>query len=553
MMLLQKRRHAGLGAGSMVETTELEETLAGWMDRHSTPGLAAAIVVDGEIVLLRGYGRTSVDESAAPVTGTTLFRILSTTKMLVGTAVMRLAERGTLELDAPISRYLPWLHLSRAGLEDHISLRHLLSHTSGLCTFPGDFTSRDADGLDVWAHEYLPSYPVLTPPGQVWLYSNAGLSLAAYVAQCVTATPFPHLMQEQLFAPLGMEHTTFDPLVALTYPCAQGHTRRPDGGWMVDHQFVQNTAWDPAGGALSCVQDLAQVALLYLHHGTVGNQRLLSAETIALMQTPQVKYWTRDEEGYGLTWATFEYKGQALVRHNGGGVSSFQSIFILAPTQNAGLVVLANGGLQSELVHELLDAMLAPPALESPPVVPAGFKADWPAYCGTYLGPYTGLVAVEVEGKQLCLTKNGSRYVLEPHCQRHYLGRADGSLEFISVGFPAHRNPADLADFIVVDDSPCERLASPPGPTTDPESWARFVGNYELPADTLMPERTLHMDMEGQTLFLTFRAERMRCLPISATTFACDAGLITFLETANSFILEFQRTMQARRVSTQEG
>ena len=537
----------------MVETRELEETLAGWLDRHRTPGLAAAIVVDGEIVLLRGYGRTSVDEDAALVTETTLFRILSTTKMLVGTVVMRLVEQGTLALDAPISQYLPWLHLSRAGLEDQVTLRHLLSHTSGLCTFPGDFTSRDPDSLDVWAHEYLPRYPVLTPPGQVWLYSNTGLSLAAYVAQTVAATPFAHLMQELLFVPLGMERTTFDPLVALTYPCAQGHTRRSDGGWEVDHQFVQNTAWDPAGGALSCVQDLAQVALMYLHHGTVGNQRLLSAETIALMQTPQVKYWTRDEEGYGLAWATYEYKGQALVRHNGGGVSSFQSVFILAPTQNAGLVLLANGELEGELVHELLDAVLAPPVLESLPVLPAGFEADWPAYRGTYLGPYTGLVDVEVEGEHLCVTKNGVRYELEPHCLHHYLGKAEDGLEVISVGFPAHRSPAGLAEFIVVDDSPCERLASSPEPTANPESWARFVGSYELPAGTLMPERILGVDMEGQTLFFTFRAQRMRCLPISATIFACDAGLITFLEAANGFILEFQRTMQARRVPIQEG
>jgi CubicO group peptidase (beta-lactamase class C family) len=537
----------------MVETRKLEDILAAWMDRHTTPGLAVAIVLNADVVLLRGYGRTGVDEGAALVTETTLFRILSTTKMLVGTVVMRLVERGALALDTPISQYLPWLHLSRAGLEDRIALRHLLSHTSGLCTFPGDFTSRDPDGLDVWAHEYLPRYPVLTPPGQVWLYSNSGLSLAAYVAQSVTETPFAHLMDELLFAPLDMDHTTFDPLVALTYPCAQGHRRSPDGAWEVDHQFVQNTAWDPAGGALSCVQDLSQVALLYLRHGALGAQRLLSAETIALMQTPHVKSWTRDEDGYGLTWATYEHKGQTLVRHNGGGVSSFQSVFILAPTQDMGLVLLANGGLTGELVRELLDAALEAPAQEPHPALPAGFEADWPAFCGTYLGPYTGMVVVEMEGKRLSLTRNGTRYALEPHCERHYLGTANDSLDVISVGFPAGRSPADRAEFVVVDDSPCERLASPPALTADPESWSRFVGSYELPLGTMMPERSLHVDAEGQTLFLTFRAQRMRCLPVSAMTFACDAGVIAFRETLGEIVLEFQQTMQARRTSNLEG
>jgi CubicO group peptidase (beta-lactamase class C family) len=473
--------------------------------------------------------------------------------MLVGTVVMRLVEQGTLALDAPISQYLPWLHLSSPGLEDRIALRHLLSHTSGLCSFPRDFTSRDPDGLDVWAHEYQPKYPALTPPSRIWLYSNAGLSLAAYVAQTVTATPFARLMDELLFAPLDMDHTTFDPLVALTYPCAQGHQRRPDGAWEVDHQVIQNTAWDPAGGALSRVQDLSRVALLYLRHGALDTRPLLSSETIALMQTPLVKSWTRDEEGYGLTWATYEYKGHTLVRHNGGGVSSFQSVFILAPAQDAGLVLLANGGLTGELIRELLDVILEPPAQAPRPVLPAGFEADWPAFCGTYLGPYTGLVVVEMAGKRLSLSRNGTRYLLEPHCQRHYLGKSEDGLEVISVGFPAQGGPADRAEFVVVDDSPCERLASLPALTADPESWRRFVSSYELPAETLTPGRALHVDVEGQTLFLTFRAQRMRCLPLSATTFACDDGVMAFHETADGIVLEFQQTMQARRIPTGDG
>jgi CubicO group peptidase (beta-lactamase class C family) len=506
------------------------------------------MVVESRIALLRGYGRTSVEEGAASVSETTLFRIASTTKLLVGTVVMRLVEQGALALDAPMSSYLPWLRLSQVGLEDQITLRHLLSHTSGLCHFPADFTSRDPDGLEVWAHERLPRYPALTPPGQVWLYSNAGLSLAAYVAQSVTGTPFPLLMQELLFAPLGMEHTTFDPLVALTYPCALGHTRRADGGWEVDHQFVQNTAWDPAGGALSCVQDLAQIALLYLRHGVGSKQRLLTAETIQLMQTPQVKTWTRDEGAYGLTWATTEYKGHALARHNGGGVSSYQSVFVLAPSENVGVVLLANGGLKAELVEALLDAVLPPAGGESQPTLPPNEEADWPAYCGTFLGPYTGLVVVGVEDERLRLTKNGRRYILEPHCHRHYLGTADGGPEVVSVGFPTSKGGAQRAEFVVVDDSPCQRLTSPPVVNADPTRWTRFAGAYELPGGSLMPERRLDVEVEGDVLIFQRGTQRMRCLPLAGTAFACDAGVLTFLDTTDGIILEVQQTVQARRL-----
>jgi CubicO group peptidase (beta-lactamase class C family) len=531
----------------MLETPQLEEVMTAWMDRHRAPGLAAAVIADGRIILMRGFGSTTVEEGAAPVSSTTLFSILSTTKMLTGTALMRLVEQGVLRLDTPVSTYLPWLRLSQPELEDRITLRHLLSHTSGLCHFPADFSSRDPDGLEVWAHEYLPSYPVLTPPGQVWLYSNAGLCLAACIGQVVTATPFPSLMQELLFEPLEMSHTTFDPLVALTFPCAQGHFRRNEE-WVVDHQFVQNTAWDPAGGALSCVQDLTQVALLYLHNGTYRNQRLLSPDTVQLMQSPQVRYWTRDEGGYGLTWATSLYRGCPLVRHNGGGVSSFQSVFILVPSQECALLLLANGGRVVELVPEILDTLLTLPAEAPPPAVPPAYAAAWPSYVGSYLGPYTGLVAVDMVQQELWLTRNGRRFRLEPHCPRHYLGQAEEGPELISVGFPASGSSGTPSDFVVVDDSPCQRVAPGQLCAPDPERWASYGGRYELPGGPLMLVRDLLVEVEDTTLYLTYGTQRMPCLPLTPTTFACDAGVLAFQSTAEGVFLEFQRTMLARHV-----
>jgi CubicO group peptidase (beta-lactamase class C family) len=523
----------------MLEPAQLEEVITAWMDRHRAPGLAAAVISRGQLVTMRGFGSTSVEEGAAPVTPTTVFRALSTTKMLTGTAIMRLVEQSTLGLDTPISTYLPWLRLSQPGLEDRISLRHLLSHTSGLCHFPADFSSRDPDGLDVWAHEYLPRYPVLTPPDRVWLYSNAGLCLAAYIAQVVTSTPFASLMWELL--------TTFDPLVALTYPCAQGHFRQNED-WIVDHQFVQNTALDPAFGALSCVQDLAQVALLYLQNGMYRDQRLLSPDTIQLMHSPQVRCWTRDEGGYGLTWATAMYRGCPLLRHNGGGVSSFQSVFILAPSEGSALLLLANGGRVIELVPQLLDRILTLPAEAIPPVLPADFASDWPSYRGTYLGPYTGLVTVDTAEHELWLTRTGTRYRLEPHCPRHYLGESEDSPEVVSVGFPARELTGAPSDFVVVDDSPCQRLATVPTCAPDPKRWAAYVGRYELPGGPLMLVRDLLVEVEGTSLYLTYGTQQMPCLPLTPTTFACDAGVIDFQSTAEGTFLEFQRTMLARPV-----
>lgn len=253
----------------------IEQHMRAWIETYRIPGVAVAVVHEQEVLYSQGFGMTSVEDGAMPVTSQTLFRIASTTKMLVGIALMRLVERGILALDRPISTYLPWLRLSQPGLEQQITLRHLLSHTSGFCHFPADCTSRDPAGLETFVREYLPNYAIVAPLGQVWLYSNAGISLAAYIAQVMTTTPFWDLMQELVFDPLDMRRTTFDPLVAMTYPLALGHRRRMDGEWEVEHRFIQNTCWDPAGGAISTVHDLAHVALMFLSEGQYSHEQIL--------------------------------------------------------------------------------------------------------------------------------------------------------------------------------------------------------------------------------------------------------------------------------------
>lgn len=524
----------------------IERRIRAWMDTYRIPGVAVAVVHEKALLSAQGFGLTRVDEGAIPVTQQTLFRIASTTKMLVGIALMRLVERGTLTLDLPISTYLPWLHLSQPGLSQQITLRHLLSHTSGLCHFPADCSSREPSGLETFVREYLPTYPIVTPLGQVWLYSNAGMSLGAYIAQVVTETSFSYLMQELVFDPLEMRRTTFDPLVAMTYPLALGHRRGKNGEWEVEHHFAQNTCWDPAGGAISTVQDLAHVALMFLSNGDFGGKQILSRESIELMQTPQVKLWTLHEEGYGLTLAIEEYKGLTLVRHNGGGVSSYLSGFVFIPEREAAIVLLGNGGPLAGLMRALLDDLLLLPAsVPAPTFIPSN-EPKWLTYVGTYLGIYTGLVRVEIVNDKLQLTRNGKTYNLQEHCPGHYIGKAVDDEKMISVGFLEPEGSE--TNLMVVDDSPCERVTAPFSMTPDPHRWASLVGTYMLPGESLIPCREITIALQDEKLFLTRGARTMSCLPIDATTFACDEGVISFLETEDSIVLLFQQTMRAKRV-----
>src|SRR5205085_4759808 len=127
--------------------SQLEKIIEDHMKQVHVPAAALAVVNDQEILYARGYGLTSVEEDGVPVSPRTLFRIGSVTKPLVGTAVMRLVENGQLDLDQPLKAYIEWLCFSEPHAEERITLRMLLSHTSGL---PSDSHrgSSDSDGLE---------------------------------------------------------------------------------------------------------------------------------------------------------------------------------------------------------------------------------------------------------------------------------------------------------------------------------------------------------------------------------------------------------------------
>jgi CubicO group peptidase (beta-lactamase class C family) len=214
---------------------EVDRRLASWVTEARAPGLSVAAVQRGTVTYARGFGTTSVEDAGVPITPRTLFHIASTTKPLTGTALLRLVERGLLELDRPIPAYVPRLRLD-AGAAERITLRMLLSHTSGLPS--GRYRpvgAREASALGAWARRGLSRCRLVAPPGTAYRYSNLGVSLVGCVAEAVTGTPFAELMQELVFDPLEMRRTTFDPTVAMTYPVALGHGDDERGGLEVVH------------------------------------------------------------------------------------------------------------------------------------------------------------------------------------------------------------------------------------------------------------------------------------------------------------------------------
>jgi len=508
----------------MLNIYALEQWIAEQMQAGHVPGLALAIVRDLEVIYCHGWGVTSVEDGGLPVTPRTLFRIGSITKSMTATAVMRLVEEGKLDLDRPVSEYIPWLAFSRADAAGEITLRRLLSHSAGLPTDHVPFGRRGLEGLEAYMRQDVPAYSFIAPPGELYSYSNPGVRIAGYVAQVVGGRPYTELMQDLVFDPLQMTRTTFDPTVAMTYPAAQSHDLAADGTLSVQHRYADDSGGYPSGGVISTVLDLTHFAVMQMDGGRFGGRQILAAESVAEMQRPQVDRYTAGDGAYGLGLDLDTYKGQRRVSHN-GSISTFGSRLVMLPGEGAAVVLFVNRapgfwGRMETIVDRVVDQLLGLPAGQPRPAAGEPERALWPGYEGAYLGDWRGLAIVQALEDQLVLDWNGERLELQPRRADLYWGRKAGG-EPVSVGFVSRAGGP--VDYLQVNSSPCRRCDLDSGRVADPDRWAAYAGRY-----TGVEKIGIHIEGQQMLVYSEDEGREMPAIPLSGTRFACDVGLLEF-------------------------
>jgi CubicO group peptidase (beta-lactamase class C family) len=507
----------------------LEQTIEHLMEKEHIPGLAVAVVKDEEVIYARGFGVTSTEDPAVSVTPQTLFRIGSITKPLVGTAVMRLVESGLLDLDRPVKEYIEWLTFSEKGATERMTLRLLMSHTSGLPRDAQLFGRRGPDGLEMYVREKIPSYSFVAPPGKLYAYSNPGINLVGYIAQVACGKPFTTFMQELLFDPLEMKRTTFDPTIAMTYPLAQSHVLLKEGTLHVEHRFADNTAYYPSGSAYSTVLDLCNFAMIHLHQGRFREKSILSPQSAAKMHTPFADEYVLADSRYGLTLKTLSYKGLKCVEHN-GEFGTFGCHLAFVPDRRLACVLMLNRipSKAAPLVYLLLDSLLDLPKEVAKPQAIEPDRTLWENYAGTYLGNRTGIARISIENNQLTLMLNGQTIPLQAYRTNLYAGQRQGNDKMISVGFiPEEVGPTQ---YLMIDGSSkvCKRVILDTHFVPDPSLWISYVGRYQSDDGEVITIRIV-----GNQLMLHFRdsdtiEEEGSCLPVDATRFVWERGLLEF-------------------------
>jgi CubicO group peptidase (beta-lactamase class C family) len=330
------------------------------------PGVSVALVDADRVRWLQGFGQTDWTGGKS-ITPDTAFSIQSMSKTFTALTVMMAVQDGLVDLDKPITTYLPDFTV-HSIFEDHperrITLRHLLSHTSGLGFDAPVGNNDDASGAGFEAHIRSISETWLKMPvGKDYSYSNMGIDLAAYILQVVSGKPFPEYAEEKVFTPLGMTHSTYDVAKITADPDrAIGHAVGFD-------RLPVEVPMMGAGGVYTTASDLGRFLQFMLKGGRVNGTQVLRAGLVDEMMTvPFDVNNTRHGDPYalGVSWY-LDTAHQIWYPNHGGGGFGFITFMAWYPDLGLGVAVLTNSSAHDWGIRLPLD--IAAGVIDSPDTI----------------------------------------------------------------------------------------------------------------------------------------------------------------------------------------
>lgn len=415
----------------------IRDSLAAYVQRGlrlwNIPGLAVAVVKDGQTVVSKGFGTKEVGKTA-PVDEHTLFMIASNSKLFTGTALAQLEEEGKLKLDDPVRKYLPGFRLYDSTSTRLVSIRDLLSHRLGTKTFQGDFSFWDSN---LSRAEIVEKLRLLKPNGifrQSYGYCNAGFITAGEIIPAVSGgQTWEDWVQTRLLTPLGMAETT---------PLTTGFGQRPNialpytttFGPLTKLPFDELNNMGPAASMVSNVSDLTHWLRFQLDSGQYNKQRILPWAALrrtrqgnTIQSTAKSPIFPMHFRAYALGVQTADYNGRQIYWHT-GGADGYVTNVCFVPEAGLGITVLTNQDNQSffeALRCQILDAYLGVPYVDRSKQLYAFAKPgneemakkvaelaartakknkparSLSAYTGTYQNPVYGPISIESKGKGL--------------------------------------------------------------------------------------------------------------------------------------------------------
>jgi CubicO group peptidase (beta-lactamase class C family) len=319
------------------------------MTRWNLPGLAIAIIKDGKVIVLKGYGYADVTKKT-PVTENTEFQIASCSKAFTGTSVALLEQYGKLKLDDHVKKYLPYFKMQDDYLTNHVTIRDVLSHRIGYETFQTDLLN--------WAStktrkELVENMANVTPKfgfREKYGYCNMGFVTAGEVILAVSDTTWDNYLKYHYFIPLGMTRTgtTYDNFITSSF-ASKAYTLLNGNLFEIPASSVDNIG--AAGSMTSNVNDLSKWVMMQLDNGKCNGKQVVPEKVIQKTRGSNTVVYRNSTPNhhfmnYGLGWFLEDAHQKKVVEHE-GGANGYLSKIVLVPEDNFGFVILSNNDQQN--------------------------------------------------------------------------------------------------------------------------------------------------------------------------------------------------------------
>ncbi len=404
---------------------EIESKVEARRKELGIPGMSLVIVKDGKVLYMKGLGYKDF-EKKIPVTTNTQFAIGSATKAFTALSVLMAQDEGKLALDDSPKKYLPYFRMYDPESDKSITLRDLLSHSSGLNRTDLAMVTGKLNRTELI--EVAAQAKPTAKFRQAFQYQNLMFTAAGEAVAVVEKKPWEKVIPEKVFKPIGMKNSTMsitqmekakDRSYGYNYNFDTKETKR------LPYRGIDEVA--PAGSINSSAGDMAKWLQFILSGGIANGKRIVSEASFAEWMKPQTKISADGKTAYGLGWFIRDWNGLKVVEH-GGNIDGFNALVAMVPEKRLGFVMLTNvtgSPLGSELMPIVWENILGKPVVETKsgdPVAPAKAAGDPKELVGDYLTPDgNGTIVVKEVGGAVTLNIEGQpAYTLTPNVKGEF-------------------------------------------------------------------------------------------------------------------------------------
>jgi CubicO group peptidase (beta-lactamase class C family) len=486
------------------------------MAQKHMPSLAVSIIDDQEIIWQETFGLANLEKDQ-PAESNTVYRLWSLAKVFTAIETLRLVENGLVDLDTPITEYIPDLALQSRFLDsDAITIRSILTHRSGLprngC-HRIDPSPEVLPALVISLNDCYQTYPV----GYRYKYSNVGFDLLGHLVEEMRGTLFPEYLRAELFLPIGMENTAFlrshisaEVEVAPGYEFYKGEY----------YPYIQGDITNIASGNLyGTLDDMAKFMQFIFRDGEAGGAQLIDPTTLKKMFVEQASS-ARDPHLMGLGWKIARVlDSELLVWHDGGSSEGTGSLVAFLPGRKLGVVLIANGTtfdgsvsvpLAVEFLELMLEAKYGLVSLQDEPLETVEIERTLlEKYAGKYI-VFSDVMDVYLDGDQLKGSIYGFSFNLDPLSESLFQPRswlADiGLAGLLGAPIDLHQLRVEFMagdeispDFVIIHLGKISYEICPEYPDIGeiPPLWEKLTGEYDLVAR--LPSGLLGTEVLSQT------------------------------------------------------